>query len=204
MQDTQASTFWTWFTENQHKYLFVNDIDETERARLFEELKLALHAYNDRLFFEIGGHKQSYKLDLIISAEGIKELFAAVETLVAAAPELPNWNIIALKPPMGPGYKVKYGGLTFDPEQTIFIPLDNPDNPTGVGLWICYPDFDESSRATYIGGTFLMLDSILGERSTAMHIDHLEVVRTPDNISDYPFLHLSSIKEYILAKKFVQ
>lgn len=198
----KAHIFWTWFAQHQHQYLFVNQVDEAERERMFNQMTEALHAYHDRLFFEIGGHAKSETLDLIITAQGIRTLFGEVEALVQAAPKLENWNVIALKPPMGPGFKVKYKEIVFDPEKTIFIPLDNPDVPRGVGLWVCYPELNDENKNDYIFGTFLMLDSVLGERSTALDIDHLEVIRTPDDVVDYPFMHLSEIGLYVKAKKF--
>ena len=49
----------------------------------------------------------------------------------------------------------------------------------------------------------MILDTIIGEKSVALDIDHMEVIKTPENISELDFGHLSNIGEYISEKKNV-
>ncbi len=49
----------------------------------------------------------------------------------------------------------------------------------------------------------MILDTILGEKSVTLDIDHMEVIKTPENITDLDFGHLSNIGEYIAEKKNV-
>ena len=194
--------FWIWFTENNKQFLFLNQIDSREiKDKLLDDFIKELHKYCDKLYFEIGGHPEDNNVELIITAEGNVDYFDKVEELVDSAPKLKDWQIIAFKPPMGKGFKTNYHGKEFDPSKIIFIPLNHEDDPKLVGLQVCYPDYSDGERDIFINGTYIAIDTLIGEKSTALDINYLEVVRTPENIKDYDFGHLEDIKEYIEEKK---
>jgi len=199
--EQKAEKFWNWFGQKQNKFLFLSEVSEIEKENLLDEFLKELHNYHDEIYFEIGGHPDDEKVELIISAEGFLKNFPAVEMLVECAPIYKNWDVIAFKPPMGKGFKLNFGGKVFDPEKIIYIPLSAKENPKAVGVNVCYSDFEESEREVFINGTYLILDTILGEKSTTLDIDHLEVIKTPENISDYDFRHLSEIATYIAEIK---
>jgi len=189
--------FWDWFTKNNAKFLFVNEVEETEREKHFDEFISHLHNYCPKLFFQMGGHPDQKEMELIITAEGISEYFPMVEELVNAAPELKDWKFIKFKQPHGSGLIAKYRGKDFDPNKTMYIGLYNEDAPNEVGIHICYSDYEDSEREIFVGGTYLMLDTLLGERSTTLDINYLDVIKTPGNITDFDFGHLCDLKEYI-------
>lgn len=195
--EEKADTFWKWFVKNQNPFLFITSVSPQEKDRMLNEFLEKLHAFDENLYFEMGGHPDDQKVELIITAEGNVEAFPSVEFLVGRAPEFESWEVIAFKPPMGTGFTTEYGGYTFDPEKIIFIPMKNPNNPQAVGIKVCYPEYNEAERATFINATYIMLDVMLGEKSCAEDIDFLDAVQTPENISDYPFRSLSSISAYI-------
>lgn len=197
----KAQTFWNWFSQAKNKYLFIKDVNEKERDKLMGEFISELHKYDEHIFFEMGGRPGEKKMELIITAEGIKEHFQSVEYLVENAPEFEDWEVIAFKPPMGTGFTARYQGYEFDPEKTIFIPLYSEAEPDSVGIMVCYPEYTEKERSTFLKGTYLMLDVILGEKSTTLDIDYLEVGETPADIGEYPFRHLSEIREFIKEVK---
>ncbi|MHC1776436.1 MAG: hypothetical protein AB9834_13620 [Lentimicrobium sp.] len=197
-----SEQFWSWFKENNNKYLFLNQIDPIEiKEKLVDEFAEQLHRFCDELFFEIGGHPNDQKVELIITAEGVFKNFEKVELLVNSAPQMEDWKIIAFKPPMGKGFKTAIDGKEFDPSKIIFIPLNNEEDPKGVGIHVCYPDYTKEERPTFVNGTYIALDCLIGEKSTTLDIDYLDVIRTPDNISEYDIRHLEDIQEYIDEKK---
>ncbi len=197
----KATKFWNWFSTNQNKFSFINEVEETERDNLLDEFITVLHQFNENIYFEIGGDPDEDKKELIITAEGVVDYFQEVEKLVEAAPEYKDWEIIAFKPPMGEGFKTNYAGIEFDPEKIIFIPLENEEQPDAIGINVCYPDFDESDREVLMEGTYLMLDAIIGEKSTTLDINYLEITQTPENIADLNFMYCSEIADYIEEKK---
>ena len=98
--ENQEQNFWNWFVEN--KLLFENILsnvkslnqDEIDNAmNLFEE---NLHKYNENLWFRMGGKNP---FELIITAEGNKDIFPFVEKLVENSPKIENWEIISFIQP---------------------------------------------------------------------------------------------------------
>ncbi|WP_374166068.1 hypothetical protein [Arcticibacter sp. MXS-1] len=134
-------------------------------------------------------------------AEGIRENFDKVEQLVDLAPPIEKWIFIKFKPALGPGFITNYEGTRFDPEKTIYIPLKNEDRPDQIGINVCYPELNEDNKEKYLSATFIMLDTLLGEKSVAEDIDYLNVVVTPEDIDQYNFGYLSEIANYIEQKK---
>lgn len=198
MRDLEnAKKFWKWFTENNSKFLFVTEVNDSERESFLNDFLFHLHEYCDHLYFQIGGHPDDKKVELIISAEGMANYFPKVEELVDAAPQFENWEIIKFKQPQGSGFITQYHGRDFDPNKVIYIPLLNKDKPHAVGIHICYPDYEEKEKATFVGGTYLMLDTVLGEKSTTLDIEYMDVIKTPKNITEVDFRHVSDLKEYI-------
>jgi len=201
-EDYKIAEFWNWFEKNNKSYLFLNQIDSQElKDKLLDDFQIQLHKYCDKLYFEIGGHPEDDNVELIITAEGDVDYFEKVEELVNSAPKVKDWSVIAFKPAMGKGFSTNYGGKVFDPSKIIFIPLNNKDVPTGVGLQICFPDYNDDERNVFLTGTYIAIDCLIGEKSTALDIDYLDVTKTPDDIGKYDFRHLEDIKEFINEKK---
>jgi hypothetical protein len=193
--------FWEWFEKNNQKFLFLNDTTDYAKQKLLDEFLSQLHLFNKNLFFIIGGDPNNSKMELIITADGIVEYFQNVEDLVKMAPTLKDWKITAFKPAMGPGFRTEFRGHEFDPEKIIFIPLNNKQNPQAVGLHICYPDYSKEQREIFVQGTDIMIDALIGEKATALDIHYMDVIGTPENISDYNFKHLSELQDFINEKK---
>jgi hypothetical protein len=194
--------FWNWFANNQSHYLCIHDAEKADvMKRLLDELLEKLHLYCDQLFFEIGGEPENAKIEFIITAEGDVNYFEHVERLVNAFPDIEGWNIIAFKPPMEKGFTINYQGKIFDPSKIIVIPLEHKDYPNAIGLKVCYPDFTEEESEVFTSGTYLILDTVIGEKSSTLDIDYLKVIKTPDNIKDGDYLYLQDLGDHIKKKK---
>lgn len=193
--------FWNWFDANNHKFLFINEVDDEEREKFLDEILERLHDYCPELYFEIGGHPDIVKVDFIITAEGYVEYFGFVEKLAAAAPDFDNWNIIAFKPPMGNGFLTVYENEEYDPNKTVFLPLDNDSDPTAVGLKICFSDYEKSSHEKFLTIAYIMLDTLIGEKAASLDVDYLDVIKTPENLEDYTYDYLPEVASFISSKK---
>jgi len=200
--NNKVQKFWDWFTKNNQNFLFLTQVQQDERERLVDEFINKLHEYNENVYFEIGGHPNAEKVELIISAEGNADYFDAVEILVDAAPKYKDWDIIAFKPPMGVEFKTEIQDYTFDPQKIQFIALNNPNAPSSVGICAIYPNFEEDDKKSFLFGTFLMLDVILGEKSSALDIDYVEVGPIPENLKELDIRFLSKIREFVVEKKY--
>jgi len=197
----KADLFWKWFSENHDTFLLFDDTPIEKSSKSIEQLSVELDNYNPELFFEIGKKPNDDKIQLVITAAGNKDHFPDVELLCSRAPTFENWDIIAFKPPMGINFKLQYRGMELNPDKIIFIPLDNKHAPEAVGLHVCFDDLSDKNREILVGGTYLILDSILGERTTTLDIDYLNIIKTPIDIESYDFKYLSEIAEFIKEKK---
>ncbi|WP_197091431.1 hypothetical protein [Sphingobacterium endophyticum] len=200
LSNYKEKQFWNWFERNNSKFFFLNQIDnEQERERLLDDFLERLHTYNEHLFFEIGGHPDETQ-ELIITAEGDTEYFEKVEALVKEAPSLKNWHIIPFKPP-AEGFTISYKGIELDPKNLWFFPLENKQNISLLGLKIYLPRYEHSQKKDTLTAVYLVLDSLLGERSSSMDIHHVEVHQLPSNPEEQGLLDLVDLPGYIKWKK---
>lgn len=197
---SKAKEFWDWFSANNARYLFIQEVEPVLQQKFLEELAERLHAYNSNLFFLVGGNADE-DMELVITAEGNRNYFDQVEALVSAAPEIPRWKIIAFKPPMGCDIQIEHQGYTFDPLKTWFLALENPADPKEIGIQVCYSEFTQEKENEFLSGTFLLLDIILGEKSAALDLQHIEVGPLPENPADEGLMPLCDLDKYIRWKK---
>lgn len=117
------------------------------------------------------------------------------------APVLKNWKITAFRQPKGNQGPIQYQGYAFDPAKIFFHPLKDGLDSTKVNIEVVYPNYEEANRNLFLGGTFLLLDALIGEKSTELDIAHLDVSKTPDNSDKYKRYPLSQLRDYIKSKK---
>src|SRR6266536_1946461 len=73
-----------------------------------------LKRLDQRLWFEVSEPDGSDR-EFVITAEGHAAAFPLVDAIVAAAPQIPGWRFISLKPPMGFDFVTTYENIQFDP-----------------------------------------------------------------------------------------
>lgn len=197
----KEETFWAWFKTNSDKYYHLNQLsDVKEKENLLEIFLKQLHIYCDNLFFEIGGIANEVQ-ELIISAAGNKDYFDKVERLVAKAPKMHDWQIVAFKPSMGIDFVSEYEDVKLDPKQIWFLPLENENDPKELGLRICLPNYNPKKEKVFIAGCYQLFDTILGEKSAALDIQHVEVNRLPNKPEEKGLIELTELQKYISWRK---
>jgi hypothetical protein len=198
---SKEKQFWDWFKENNAKFFFLNQIDDNqEKERLLNEFLEQLHTYDEHLFFEIGGYPDETQ-ELIISAEGDLEQFEKVERLVSQAPQLKDWRIIAFKPPAESGFTIDYNGIKLSPKNLWFFPLENKKAPELLGLKIYLEDYNKTTEKDTLTAIYLVLDSLLGEKSSALDIQHVEIDQLPSTPEEQGLIELLELPKYIKWKK---
>jgi len=90
---SREEEFWNWFQKNEDSIFNFEKDQET----IFSNLQSALHKVNQNLTFEFSRVKDN-KREFVISADGLKSAFSAVESLFTSAPVLPRWIFIKFRP----------------------------------------------------------------------------------------------------------
>ena len=192
--------FWKWFALNQTSYQHLDEKEYDEVEYLLNELLQQLHEYCDKLVFQIGGRQSDIK-ELVISAEGNVEYFSIVEELVLMAPRLKAWKFTALAPATELVSAIEYDGLAIDPCQVWFSPIETREEPHLLGVCIYIDGFCDDEAQRYYNAAYVILESVLGERSTALDIHYMEVTLPPNDLDKEDLFLVEALPAYIEMRR---
>jgi len=190
-QNNRIEAFWSWFTDHESYFHRVSGATDP----VFDDLLWNLQQIHTGLYFEMCS--KLCPRELIFTAQGRKDLFPLVDVVVAAAPHLPGWVFIPLKPPMGFDFQTTYEGITFDPRSMWFLPLENPSNPSVFALRVGVPDYDPTNERITSNAILVIFDTSLGERSAALDIHHVDVTVLPADPESEGYIKLKDLPDYI-------
>lgn len=176
------TNFWNYFKKNNFVFLFLNEIPKDELKTHFDKLIEILHQYNKDLDLIIKNKKN--RAELIITANGNPYLFKEVELLVHHAPVIERWKITAfLQPDLkiekyenGTDKPLEYFGISLKISDMYFIPLENPDKPTDLGIkvllknYIVHKDNPRLREAVYVH-----IEHLIGEKAFANNIAFIDM-----------------------------
>jgi len=173
-----AEEFWTWFDENKKRFY---DIEENYDPNLYLQFQNKLREYHPQLSFQIGGTIGKPNRTLIISACGILDNFSKVEELVSQAPIYRKWIISSFKPADGFEITVKVNGITFDPKNLRFVPIELVEYPDMSAIRIYMPNYEEERDQLYTIGMNALLAACLGEKTAATAINYFDIKQYPES-----------------------
>jgi hypothetical protein len=153
--------FWKWFVNRENDLMHF----ENDREATFDALAARLQRVHPDLTFEFGPEENGTR-EFIISAGGIKKAFPAVESLVAAAPELSRWKITAFIPRRPIGNIIEFGDHRIDPKDVQYSLLRGKND---LGLYLFIPGYLEDDHEMGQVG-YLFLDEALGEYDVEMKV----------------------------------
>ena len=196
------TNFWNYFQQNNFVFLLLNEISKDELKIHFDKLIEILHQYNSNLDLII--KNKTNDAELIITANGNPYLFKEVELLVHHAPIVERWKIIAfLQPEMniekyenGTDKPLDYYGITLRISEMYFIPLENPNKPTDLGIkvllknYIVHKDNPRLREAVYIH-----IEHLIGEKAFANDIAFIEIGQLEGDSESQ--IELYNLKSYI-------
>jgi hypothetical protein len=159
---SQEQRFWAWFQQREEK-LFNFELDED---RIFAELDSALAKVSPHLTFEFSPIKNGTR-EFVISADGIKADFPAIEALTAAAPALPRWKIIKFRQRQSPIAWLTFAGKTVRPVDVEFCLLSNGRE---LGVYLFFDTYSENEADIWGHIAFLFPDQALGEYDVAAKV----------------------------------
>src|SRR6185369_14301859 len=196
MSDTEDSadirTFWEWFVRNEARMRLI----ESGHDPRLDELLAKLHEYCRHLYVEVGGAPAG-PVELVIKAEGRREFFPHVRRLVAAAPTIDGWRVIAFKPKMGFDFVTDYEGIRIDPKECWFLPLLSTKDANSLALRIAWRGFDRARRNTFVSALLQILDTELGELEHAEAIAFVEAAPLPADPPREGWIELVELEAYL-------
>jgi hypothetical protein len=196
------TNFWNHFQQNHFVFLLLNEISKNELKTHFDKLIEILHQYNKDLDLIIKNKKSD--AELIITANGNPYLFKEVELLIHYAPVLERWKITAFLQPEtnltkyenGTDKPLEYYGITLRISEMYFIPLENPNKPTDLGIkvllknYIVHKDNPRLREAVYVH-----IENLIGEKAFANDIAFIEIGQLEASQND--IIEMYNLHSYI-------
>ena len=200
------TTFWNYFQQNNFVFLLLNEISEDVLKIHFDKLLEILHQYNKDLDLII--KNKTIGAELIITANGNPYLFKEVELLVHHAPVVERWKITAFLQPETNLTKyenstdkpLEYYGITLRISEMYFIPVENPNKPTDLGIKVLLKNYiihKENSRLRE--AVYVHIEYLIGEKAFANDIAFIEMGQWEGD--DENQIDLYHLKSYLDTKK---
>jgi hypothetical protein len=138
------------------------------------------------LTFELGSPGE--RRELVISADGDKDLFPEVVSLVKAAPDVQRWRFIAFRPRGVFPVEITVGEKIADSNDVFFSLLDN-GKVAGIRLFI--PGYETNDLGWREVG-YLLLDHALGEYDVEQKLPLIKMYSTQEATNErrYPLIEL--------------
>lgn len=162
----QAAPFWSWFTEHAAALRADKDLRKT-----MDTISAELGKASPGVFAEIGADGDNRTL--VLSVDGKKDLFPAVQALYAARPTVAGWTIVAFRQRSKAGDTFELGGHKISSDQIKFVAAASA-KPAGakLDLTVFIPSFTTNDEMGQLG--FIMLDHAIGEYDMETRIGAIE------------------------------
>mgnify|MGYP001180507120 CR=1 FL=1 len=158
--------FWQWFRQNSDRLFRF----ESDQERILDELESALAQVKEGLMFEFGPIEGGKRV-FVVSADGVREHFEVVRSLVAVAPAMPGWEIVPFRPPASVDLVVNYGGHSLGPDDVLF--QAEPDRGR-IGLTLFIKGLTTETKDALCTASFILLDNALGEFVVETQVGFIE------------------------------
>jgi len=191
-RESREEAFWRWFSERADQYRAFT-VDSPDRERLFNELSKALNRVCRGLQFEFGAGEDGAPAELVISADGIRDRIPAVQALVASAPDMPGWKVLAFRSrkPLS-DIQLQVGAGTFDAEQ-LWYRLERDQGQISADIYISGLGEADQDAANFVG--FMMLDCALGEYDVMTRVGALSFQAAPEDPAAHGLKRFDTLPE---------
>lgn len=162
--------FWAWVLANRSGIVAEVQAFGTDGASpilAVSELSARLKRIDPGLAHEVGMADPD-TLEIVISAEGFREIFPTVLEVVKAAPDVSGLKVTAFRQ-RNPGLSLEVLGQTMTAEDVSYVSQSEGEK---IGLDVFF-DVDLDERARVMIG-FLMLDMTLGEYDVGTALGSIE------------------------------
>ena len=181
MKITKTKHFWIWFQRHLACYYGFQEIGNPEAAYYWNELSMHLWVFGRGIAAELSWPPpdEEGNATLIITAMGDAKYFKKIERLVAQAPKLPGWDIIALQQPQPVDFFIEedFGECNIDPFNLWFEPPDVSPSVPRIILYVyaeiytdITPTFEQAVRAAVFN---VLGEKVYGLELRVVHVENL-------------------------------
>jgi hypothetical protein len=177
---SSPSSFWQWFEENATRLrpaLFGKDPAAREEA--FEEIREALDEVKSEVILEFSSGETPDTYHVIVSADSRPERVDAVKELVASAPELRGWQVVAFRPRMdvGDSMEIVIGDEKVGPADVWFTVAEEEN---GLALTLYVRGLTPANERMRGLGAALLAEHAVGERDALTLLSSLRTEPLPE------------------------
>ncbi|WP_059173370.1 hypothetical protein [Bacillus sp. FJAT-27445] len=170
--------FWNWFKDHSENYYKISDYDREELYDLFQTKLQKVH--KDLAFEFSETPDEDGKQELIISADGVRQLIPIVLKLINAAPDLEKWKITAFRQRME-GMEINFNGYKIN-EDKVFFTYDFISDKKYININI----FTENFKTEMKGALYLLLDNCIGEYEVMTKVGNISFEELNDSKGEIP------------------
>ena len=186
-------TFWAWFQMQAAAFHHAVITQEKIDTDFFDPLSASLDRMHEGIYF-LAGEAEAGVAELILTADGVYRNFAFIEDLVAAAPKLPAWRFVALKPACAiDGFGINMSGLVYSDDTLHFYVREDAKCPQVVDVVMVHSDAT-ATEEQLTSGVYVYLDNLLGEWVAVTQIDQMQIInqqQLPANQALQPMAELA-------------
>lgn len=208
--DSAITRFWTWFRANDAKLRATADADHPFWDTALAQLQLVHRGLRFEMSEAVRGRRE-----FVITAAGDKQLFPLVDAMVAAAPSMEKWTIVALNPAKGFDFVIDFEGVKYDPKSIWFLPLDEEQHPPdpearwsignlfsgGFGIRFGVPGLRDQDHDGAAFAATRILEAVLGERARAADVQYVEIAGLPNDPAKVGYIRLLELPAYIARRR---
>lgn len=181
--------FWSLFRERASDLAAAGSADSAVYDQLLEQLQKIAPG----LYLEFCSNPNA--CELIVTAEGNRELFPMARAIVAAAPPVDGWTIRALKPKIGFPETARWEDFTLRIDNIVFDPLELDGSDLGLRIFI--PGIEEKDVETAHNALLRALDHGLGEEKFAETVQSTQVCPLPPDAAADDYIPLHDLEKFI-------
>ena len=181
--------FWSLFRERAMLLARVKSADDP----VYNELLDKLQEIEPGLSIEFSASQP--ECELIITADGDRELFAAARAAVAQAPRIECWTVHALKPRLGMPVTAAWEGVKVRIDEVVFEPLQADDSDQGLRMYV--PSLQPADVDAVHNALLRALDHALGEERFALGVQFTEVLPMPADVDPNVHIPLRDLEQFM-------
>lgn len=192
IKDKDIDNFWNLYSKLEKQMLESFDNGDKYQNKYISDLDGELKKIDPSLSIEIKPNTKENRV-LIITANGIPELFPAVIKIAKKAPENRLWKIEALKQRVELPVIIDYMGTVLD-SKTVEFSYDEREDGR-IDIEIFYPENTKDN----LHMTYIFLDGIIGEYDTSKYIGSIDLTDKKSDGKKYQ--SLEEIRKILDEKK---